>query len=211
MAQQQITGQIGAQGPLGSGSPASPIRQGNLGDVIISELNGKYYEQALRGNMFYAVNSAAQALSLSSTTTYTGLTVANPTGSGKNLHICKAGWATTIAITGVGAVVLGTGATVAQTTGSSTGPVPTLLGAGTSSVAKVGASCTYGANPAILRPLVGIHWITGGTSTGAFQAMEDIAGEIIVAPGQQVSLVSVTTANTGIGFISWIELSSTIL
>lgn len=205
-----IFGQTGPNGPIASGSNV-PVRQGNLGEAIVTELNGKYYEQAVRGNMFYAVNSAAQALSLSGTTTYTGLTVANPTGSGKNLHICKAGWATTIAITGVGAVVLGTGATVAQTTGSSTGPVPTVLGSGAASVAKVGASCTYGSNPAILRPLVGIHWITGGTSVAPIFTMEDIAGEIIVAPGQQVSLVSITTANTGIGFISWIETSSTVL
>lgn len=211
MAQQQVTGQVGPLGPVTSGSPATPIRQGNLGDVIVTELNGKYFEQALRGNLFYAVNSAAQALSLSNTTTYTGLTVANPTGSGKYLHVVKAGWATTVAITGVGAVVLGTGATVAQTTGNSTGPVPTLLSAGAASVAKVGASCTYGANPAILRPLVGIHWITGGTSTGAFQAMEDIAGEVIINPGQQVSFVSITTANTGIAYISWIESSTATL
>ena len=202
MAQNQLY--TGPQ-QLSDGNQAQ-ARGDKQGASVVSELNGRYYEQGYRGNMFYAVNSAAQALSLSSTTTYTGLTVANPTGSGKNLILLEAIWATTIAITGVGAVILGTGATVAQTTGSSTGPVATVLGSGAGSVAKVGASCTYGSNPAFLRPLVGIHWITGGTSTGAFQYKDDVGGAVIIAPGQQVSFVSVTTANTGVAYFSWCEL-----
>ena len=173
---------------------------------MVTELNGRYYEQGYRGNIFYAVNSAAQALSLSSTTTYTGLTVANPTGSGKNLILTEAIWCTTIAPTGVGAVILGTGATVAQTAGSSTGPVATVLGSGAGSVAKVGASCTYGSNPTFLRPFIGVPWVTATGNGNMGQNKDEIAGSIIIAPGQQVSFVAVTTAITGVGYFSWVEL-----
>jgi hypothetical protein len=171
----------------------------------VQDMGGRYEEAAARGALFYAVNNAAQALSLSGTTTYTGLTVANPTASGKNLALVTVAWHTTIVDTGVGSVDLATGTTVAQTAGSSTGPVPTLLGSGAASVAKVGASCTYAANPAFLRPGFGRPWITAVSQ--AFGSYKDeIAGEIIVPPGQQVSFVAVTTALTGIGYISWEEI-----
>ena len=74
---------------LADGSLAT-LRGGKTGELIVSELQGRYYENSYRNNIFYAVNSAAQALSLASTTTYTGLTVANPTASGKNLVLLEA-------------------------------------------------------------------------------------------------------------------------
>lgn len=191
---------------LADGSLAT-LRGAKTGELVVSELQGRYYENSYRNNVFYAVNSAAQALSLSSTTTYTGLTVANPTASGKNLVLLEAIWCTTLAPTAVGAVILGTGATVTQTTGSSTGPVSNILGNGTASVAKVGASCTYGANPAFLRPFIGIPFISAaGNGNGGLQYKDDIGGAIIVPPGQQVSFVAVTTAITGIGYFSWAEV-----
>lgn len=182
---------------------------GEYSDVMVTELMARYYQNTYRGNVFYGVNSAAQALSLTSTTTYTGLAVANPTGSGKNLVLLEAIWATTIAITGVGAVILGTSATVALTTGSSSGPSGTsaLIGGGSPSVAKVGASCTLGANPTFLRPLIGIDWVTGGTPHAFMQYKDEIAGSLIVSPGNQVEFASVTTANTGVAYLSWAEVA----
>lgn len=187
----------------GSITTARGDKQGN---TTVTEVNPRYYENNYRGLTFYAVNSAAQALSLTGTTTYTGLTVANPTGSGKNLILLEAIWCTTIAPTGVGAIILATGATAAQTTGNSTGPVSTTLGSGAGSVAKVGASCTYGANPTFLRPFIGVPWVTATGNGNMGQNKDEIAGSIIVAPGQQVSFVAVTTAITGIGYFSWAEL-----
>jgi hypothetical protein len=47
-----IQGQVGA--PAGTNAPGSTpaIRQGQLGDLIVSELHGRFYEQAYRGAMF---------------------------------------------------------------------------------------------------------------------------------------------------------------
>ena len=33
-------------------------RGGKQGELIVSELNGRYYEQALRGNVFFAATQA---------------------------------------------------------------------------------------------------------------------------------------------------------
>ena len=145
-------------------------------------------------------------MSLASTTTYTGLTVGNPANSGKNLVLVEAIWSTTIAPTGVGAIILGTGAVVAQTAGNSTGPKLAFIGTGTASVATVGASCTYGANPSFLRPFIGVPWVTGTGNGNMGEFKDEIARSLIVPPGQQVSFVAVTTAITGIGYFSWLEL-----
>jgi len=47
-----IQGQVGA--PAGSNQPGATqaIRQGQLGDLIVTELHGRFYEQAYRGNFF---------------------------------------------------------------------------------------------------------------------------------------------------------------
>lgn len=198
--------QVGPQ-ILSDGTIAT-ARAGKLGDLIVSELNGRYYENSYRNNTFYAVNSAAQALSLNSATTYTGLTLANPAASGKNFVLLEAIWGATISPTAAGAIVIVTGSTTTQTTGSSIGPASNLLGSGTASVAKIGASCTYAATPAIVRPLLGIPWISAaGNGSGGLQEKDEVAGALIVPPGQQISFVAVTTAITGIGMFTWAELS----
>jgi hypothetical protein len=205
----QVTGQVGSTGPVASGGPASPLRQGNYGEAIFSELNGRYYELAIRGQVFLAINSAAQALSVASAT-YTGLAVANPSGSGKNLVILEALWATTIVPTAAGAVVLGYAPTVTLTTGSSTGPIASVIGSGAASVAKVGASGALGSAPTILRPFIGVGWASA-LSFASFQYKDDIGGAIIIPPGQLICIEAITTAITGIAAFAWAELSSTVL
>jgi hypothetical protein len=210
----QITGQVGQSGPVTSGTPSVPVRQGNSGEVSVSELQGKYYEQALRGNTFFASHAAAQALSLTGTTTYTGLVVYNPTGSGKNLVIKTAVFVPTIVATGVYAVMLFSQPMAltppALTVGNSQGPLSTYLNSGAASVAKVAASCTLAANPVFLRPLVGFGWITA-VAQNAIGIKDDIAGEIIVPPGSAIGFVALTTAITGLAYISWDEVSSLVL
>ena len=48
-----IQGQVGPSTPQ-SVAPGTPVavRQGQLGDVVVSELHGRYYEQAYRKNLF---------------------------------------------------------------------------------------------------------------------------------------------------------------
>src|ERR1700690_4241889 len=98
-------GQSGKQ--LGSNIVAG---LGEYSEQLINELMARYYQNSYRGNAFYAVNTAAQALSVASST-YTGLVVQNPAGSGINLVLKEAIWVNSIAVTGIGAIVLGWGGT----------------------------------------------------------------------------------------------------
>ncbi len=49
----QISGQVGPAF-LSDGVGTQPVRQGRLGEVIVGELHGRYYEQSRRGNLFFA-------------------------------------------------------------------------------------------------------------------------------------------------------------
>ncbi len=81
----ELTVNVGPQGiALGDGSDVQ-ARAGRTGDMIVSELHGRYFEQMRSNRMFSAANQAAQAVSVALTTTYTGLLLYNPLGSNKLL------------------------------------------------------------------------------------------------------------------------------
>src|SRR5271165_4221617 len=81
-----IEGQVGPQF-LADGSRVSP-RLGRSGEVILSELHGRFYEQAYRGNLFSVGCSvtalSANTITLTATTTPI-LAIWNPPGSLVNL------------------------------------------------------------------------------------------------------------------------------
>jgi hypothetical protein len=79
---------VGQQNQVSDGLVAK-ARGGRQGDQIVSELHGRYYEQTFRENMFSVCNQAAVTTSTTLNTTFTGLAVANPAGSGYNLVINK--------------------------------------------------------------------------------------------------------------------------
>jgi hypothetical protein len=203
-----ISGQV-AQSIAAVRATGNPtLLQAQLGEAAVSEILPRYGALAWSGLMYYTAHSAAQALSVNSAT-FTGLAVANPTGSGKNLIIVDAVCA--IAAVGANAVMtpkLGYAATVALTQGnaiSATGS-PVLVGSSGSSVAKTGASGTLGAAPTTIRPLMGFQWITGGTGMWNLIAKDEIAGAIVIPPGQMLTLDALTAACTVLASFSWIEV-----
>lgn len=179
-----------------------------LGELGISAVLPRFAALAWSGLLFYGANTAAQALSVASST-FTGLGIANPAGSGKNLVIVDV----TIAQSAVGANAvmlpkLGSAATVALTTGSSTGPTgsSTLVGGGAGSIAKVGASATLGAAPVMIRPIMGQQWITAGVGMWSFYAKDTVDGAIIIPPGQMLTIDALVAAVSCISAVTWAEL-----
>ncbi len=206
-----ITGQ--AQGLIQTisqkaGQPAA-VSIGWHNELLTSELLPRYACLALAGVVYTAVNTVQQALSLSGTTTYTGLVIANPANSGKNLILIDASFGLGTLQGGLGAIAFFSGTTVALTTGNSSGPkgVPTLLGTSGSSAANVGASATLGANPILIRAFAGTQWVTTGTTSNIQIVKDEVAGLIVIPPGQLMGIVAVSTAVTGIASLTWGELS----
>src|SRR5437870_7298434 len=71
--------------------------QGKQAEAIVSELHGKYYTQAYRGNVFWGSTASAGVLVPIASTTGPTFGLWNPAGSGKNAAIVRytAGWVAT--------------------------------------------------------------------------------------------------------------------
>ena len=177
---------------------------GEYSDVLVTELLPRYYEQNYRGLVFSTANSGAQALSVASAT-YTGLALGNPAGSGKNFILLDVSFGVAAALTAACSVALAYDGIVALTAGTAVGPTSMLVGSSAASVAKVGASATLGAAPTVIRPLGGTGWVTA-TAQGQFQTKDEIAGAIIIAPGQLVCIEALVAAVTVVAAMTWAEL-----
>src|SRR5436305_9817182 len=64
-------------------------RSGKQGDTVCSELHGRYYEQAYRGNIFHVGIQTVATTTVGLNATYTGLCLSNPVGSPVNLALLK--------------------------------------------------------------------------------------------------------------------------
>src|SRR5258708_4319920 len=96
---------VGQQGiRLGDGTETVALA-GPTGNIVVSELNGRYFEQMRSNRLFSACIQASQALSVGLATTYTGLLIYNPLGSNKVLVPNKVKFAplsmTTFAVIGL--------------------------------------------------------------------------------------------------------------
>lgn len=203
--------QIGAQATTASlSSTTTPnLRGGNMGDLIISQLQPRYYESVYRGAMFSAANTAAVATTAIAATTYTGLSVSNPIGSGRNIVLCKAAWAASAAISAADVLALQTGYN-SSTNVTHTTPVTVasnLIGTGASGLALADSAATLPTAPASRFILTsGGTLATTGYSIGATGVI-DLEGSIILPPGAYASFAT-SSANTAAWWfsLSWIEV-----
>jgi hypothetical protein len=87
-----VSGQVGPQA-ITDGVTSQPLRQGKLGELVVTELHGRFYEQVYRGNVYsigcqLTALSAATILLTASAQPIVG--VWNPPTSGTNLVILQA-------------------------------------------------------------------------------------------------------------------------
>jgi hypothetical protein len=226
-----LQGQVGApQASIATGTNP-PVRQGQLGDVIVSELHGRFYEQAYRGTLFSggisAVTSISAATFTSATTGATAtplLGIHNPVGSAVNCVVLQATLAVTLTAlqaTGAGPYVWMTGQNTALTiAGTSSGfnrkTFTTTGGQGQyftgaaitnftgTLVTRFGSAIGGGAsyNASLLGTAVGFM-----TPLQAFT--ENLDGSIIVPPGFVLVLMATTTpvAHSAVSNILWEEVA----
>lgn len=207
-----IQGNVGAQN---NGDGAFAIaRLGRQGDLTVSELHGRFYEQAVRGNLFGIGNAALAALSantitLSATTTPI-VGVYNPLGSGVNVvmlqAVLNAGLNNTSS-TGPGAFVwaASTG-NIGITTGVT--PVAHLIGGAPSKVKGLTLTALTGLTNNLIvleaadfpSPTVittATMPATVATPTGA--GIENFDGGLILPPGGVLALLNtVSTVTTSV-------------
>lgn len=185
----------------------SILRSDRTGAQVVTDGHGRYTEAVLRGNVFLAHNVAAQAVSVALATTYTGLMLSNPHGSGKVLALLAAQFAISVAEVAVASqhLIGGWSATpVAHTTPlAAPGIQNALLNGNSNSVAKVDSAATI-PTPGYLLPLRS-GFTAGALGGPGMGQIADLGGLIIVPPGGFIG-IGALTAITGFGALVWEEL-----
>lgn len=206
-------GTVGPQINTGDGAvPPGGIRQGRLGDAIVSELHGRFYEQVYRGNVFSngctLTALTANTITLTASTTPI-LGVWNPPASTVNLVLLQAGlvcvpnnltsgagpgafvWATSVGNT---AITTGTAGFNRKTLASSG-----AQGKGFSFVALTGLTNNLVvlegsdlSNPS------GLTYTTLGSTAILFPTggVQNIDGGLICPPGGVVALLNTVSSTT---------------
>lgn len=180
------------------------IRIAKTGEQVMTDAHPNYFESSSRGLMFSAGNQAAQAVSVALATTYTGLCLYNPVGSGTiliptfikyALSVAPAGIATIGLITGYAA----TGGVTAQTTPLT--PQNNQIGNTNRSIGIALSAAT------IVTPTWLMQLADGFTAAAlpAPNTATDIRGLYSILPGGFIA-IGALTAVTGLGSISWEEI-----
>jgi hypothetical protein len=208
----QVQTQVGPITSSTSMAPASiiPARAGQLGDLITSELHGRYYETAYRRALFNAANQAATTTSAGLATTYTGLCLSNPVGSSVNLVLNKVGYSFLVAFAAAAAIGLMCGynssTNVTHTTAGT--PRSNFFGSGAAGQGLVDTSSTLPTAPVVTH-LFG-SGLTGAITTDPVVSGElvDLEGGLILPPGAYAAIYTSTASGTSgfLGSFQWEEI-----
>ncbi len=195
-----IQGLTGVQSNA-DGAATVGIRTGKQGEMSVSELHGRYYEQTYRQNLF-SIQGAATTTTAGTAATFTGLAVGNPAGSGYNLAINKVTItqaASLTASTNIG-VMYGPGAITASLTVNAN----KFIG-GRASVTTATAGQT------ITAPIL---WtLLAGSGSGAMTVpllipsiTVDLEGSLIIPPGTFIASYTSAASTTALLFyFQWEE------
>lgn len=193
------------EGRLSSASDINQLRIDKQGGLMVQKYGGKYTEACLAGRLFCVANQGAVTTTKDNDTTWTGLGVANPLGSGKNLIMHEFSWA--LIIVGSSDGLVGVATTTSAGFAAALTQRNCMFG-GPPSVAY----CDDGAGIAapILERVCGTHG-EGATTTEISKPPQivDLAGSIILAPGRSILTWTseIVTAGLQFGFV-WEEVDA---
>lgn len=197
---------VGPQNQSDGNVPAA-VRAGRQGDLIVSELHGRYYESTYRGAGFSVAIQSVATTSVGLATTYTGLCLANPITSSVNLVLNKCSlMQSVIQATQVEAYALAFGfnASTNVTLTAAATPQSNVIGSGAVPVAKAATSATLPT-----APLYGVFVTsTPGATTDSGTGVIDLEGSVILKPGAYACWVTPAQASVaGLWFsFSWEEV-----
>jgi hypothetical protein len=180
-----------------------PVRAGQLGETIVTDLHGKYYENTYRRNVFSAANAAGIATSVGLATACTGLIISNPVGSTVNVVLSRVGLSFSVAFPAASVVGLMVGYNSAVNVTHTTpvvGKMSNYVGVGPVPVANVDAAATLPTAP-VLNTVIAAG-LTGLITTSVFDSSNilELEGCIILPPGAYAAIYT-STASGALGFM----------
>jgi hypothetical protein len=183
----------------------APARAGQLGDTIVSELHGRYYETAYRRNLFLATNPSGVATSagiIASAAAYTGLILYNPTGNTNNLVVNKVGASFPVAPAAAitfGLTTLGVVSATATLTAANTRNLY-LGGAAPTALSYSVGTFTYSTTATIAHIFGTVGTTASITGINFVNNLIDLEGGLVIPPGYAVSMYT-STASGAAGFL----------
>ena len=198
-------GKVGAQ-TLSAGA-SGPIRLDEQGALVARAYGGKYAEAALAGRLFHSANINMVTTSTTLNTTFVGLGLCNPSGSGKNVIVHEFGYAF-IAASAAGLILA---LAITDDTGfaqDANAPIICARYGAASSIALTDESATITA-PQIIK----IITQRADAATGTFQSypcVVDLGGSIVLPPGYAVVTDTTTAAGASTAQFSfmWEEIDT---
>lgn len=185
-----ITAQVGAPGSSSAPGSQQPVRQGQLNELIVSELHGPCYEGSFRKARFGGSMQASLATATIAgvSTSITGTTVLyNPIGSGVNVAIERLGIAFIVAPAAALAFGIATGWSPNALGGTLTSLAPKskLIGSSVQPVAQLysSAAITLPVAPTVDTILGTLDQGAVTVTTVGAQGIYDLKGEIVLSPG----------------------------
>lgn len=175
---------------------------GQSGEAVVTELHGKWYTAAKRGNVYISHTLVAgTTIPVNASGLVSTYAFWNPAGSGKNCELIRYD----MGLSGTTTAVIASVALVFQAAVGSTIAVPGsltaltavngLLGAGGVPVATAYSALTHVGTPTRLMSMA-LSFGTTGASPGPVQSSYVFDGAIIVPPGCIVSVTSQSAAQT---------------
>lgn len=198
-------GKVGAQ-TLSSGS-SGPIRLDGSGCLMSQAYGGKYAEAALAGRLFHSANINMVTTSTTLNTTFVGLGLCNPSGSGKNVIVHEFGYAF-IAASAAGLILA---LAITDDTGfaqDANAPIICGMYGAETSVCYTDEGATITA-PQIIKVIT--QRADAATSTfQSYPCVVDLGGSIILPPGYAVVTDTTTAAGASTAQFSfmWEEVDA---
>jgi hypothetical protein len=208
-----IQGQVGAVATSASLAAGSQTisRFGNMGDQIVSELHGRYYETCYRRAMYVAANPTAvstTAYTSGTTTAVTGILLSNPINSPVNLVLNKVGYslyavgAASSFFVGVG---YNSGTNVTHTTALTVRSG--FVGVGASGYGLVDSSYTVPTAMNFTHTFGSVGSVATTSWANGPSGFIDFEGSLILPPGAYAGiLTNVAQTSNFFGSISWEEV-----
>ena len=202
----QLQGLVGEQ-KNNSGVAPPGLRQLPQGDVAVSELHARYFEQGRAGNMLSAASQGATAVSVGLATTYTGMILYNPVGSGVILVPNKVKFS--LAAAPAAAANIGLIAGFAATGGVTVQTTKLLNQSSQIGNSNIGKGIALSA-ATIVTP-TWLFELVDAFTAAAFPSPTipyDLEGAFQILPGGFIA-IGATTAISGYGSILWEEVPIT--
>ena len=187
-------------------------RSAKTGELVTSDVHGKYYEAVSRGGVYFLAAGAQTPTAYAGAAGGTPLiAIHNPTGSGKNLSLLAVSIANRAAASAAGVVSFTIdGGPSALPTGTTTLPTNMLSLVSGGAVAKGFVNVALTGSTALVQILSPFTYYWPAAAALMAAGYIDIAGAIIVIPGNQIAIgatAALTSATWDVTMI-WEEVQA---